>query len=128
MRRTTYASCGLQKGYAAIGERWVYSLILPGVTSHPSLVSSWYGDRRPHGVDEAIERFYDRVANPFPGLAEELAFKPLLGGKIREDAGEYFKNIDLARRAYQLETLFNDPITAEEMERLRRDGFLGDGP
>jgi hypothetical protein len=44
-REVAFASGGLQLGFAAIDERWIYEWSAPGFGRSDALVESWFGER-----------------------------------------------------------------------------------
>ena len=127
-RTAAFASCGMQEGFVALGERFCLEFLQPRQVADPLLRRSWFGARVGRSSLPEV-RFYDRRSDPFPPLVP-LAEPP---------TDEAFRELSLATAAWiaDLErkltaihgedgpSLGFDPAA---LATLRQQGFLEGGP
>lgn len=125
-REVAFASCGMQAGFAAIGQRFCLEYLLPGKLDDASLVRSWFGDSIPDDTTQV--RFYDRLADPYPPLGQSgVSMQDPNFQSLRAIASEWLEDMKKTQLYLQRDAVVRDRVSEEDVRQLREKGYLGEG-
>jgi arylsulfatase len=121
-RSIAFASGGLQEGFVAIDERWIFEHSAPGSRRPGSLVESWYGEYAPDKV-EYRTFLKDRSLRAALGNLGESARDEEAETRLREAGESWFRAAERARDALHAVPWAKERPTPEELLEERRRGL-----
>lgn len=122
-RRMVFASCGLQSGFAAIGEQYVLEHLVPEGTGDARLRRSWFGERTKFKRHLGLS-FYarERLAHP-PLEAEILSAPRAKASAFQDEAFRWRDDTNEARRFLQA-SRWRSTLDRATREHLRERGYV----
>jgi arylsulfatase A-like enzyme len=131
--RWIFASCGIQAGGVAIGERFSMERTRPTEMQDAEYRATWFGldDVPPPATATEGWRtvFYDRTVTPYPPLFDDPARAveaPPDGNRMLSESMEWYVNVHAARRILQSTGRLEPEVDEDLRRRLVELGFLGE--
>lgn len=125
-REVAFASGGLQDGFAAIDERWIFERSAPGSRRPGPLVESWYGEYVPDRV-EYRTFLKDRHAGATLGNLGDSAEDDEAITRLSEAGTVWIRAAERARDALHKVPWARKELSPEELNELRRRGIVPPG-